>query len=469
MVGKKLGTIAFMVDERISREKAQILMRTVNALRQHVTLIPLRSDLTEAAVLEQLESQQIQLVLVPWYRYLAWTRVEAFYGLTRTSGPTFAGYFADQVAPGELPLPSEHLRAILLDLVHLSTHDSLTLLLSLIQPEKRSGIRPLIDRGTTVFTESWAGAQPLGSKLDGILSLPEIAGSDWVKRSTAIRGAVSALWSLVYEEGPGKGEFAQTIGAKSPKGYFQMAADPRSLMFRLCYSMSGWAPKDVMAQFWPDGKRPFAASQLLLRFCDFVRVHIIAESPDLEVIAGFYPSAPSEKLPSSARSLWIEPLAPQLIEEVPFAAPGPANPLLKPFPGVVVAATRAAAGTGLEDPAAKDRFIFNAAVKLRELKRALEEREEQIRELKSGGVGTAPPLPLPDPESLLEAFQERFFEARLQIRQLELSIVDAERTGATPQQLESIRQKIAALTQRERSWLSKLTGTVQLYRESKRK
>ena len=29
-----------------------------------------------------------RLVLLPWQQYLAWARVEAFFGLTRTSGPT---------------------------------------------------------------------------------------------------------------------------------------------------------------------------------------------------------------------------------------------------------------------------------------------------------------------------------------------------------------------------------------------
>jgi hypothetical protein len=83
-------------------------------------------------------------------------------------------------------------------------------------------------------------------------------------------------------------------------------------------------------------------------------------------------------------------------------------------------------------------------------------------------VGTAPPLPPPDPESLLEAFQERFFEARLMIRNLELEIVDAERQGASAAQLEQIRQKIAALANRERAWLQKLTATIELYREARR-
>ncbi len=470
---KPLGTIAFMIDDRVSREKAQIVMRVVNALRKQAHLILLRGDTTEEALVAKLQSEDIQLVLVPWYRYLTWSKVEAFYGLTRTSGPTFAGYFADQVLPYELGEQGNHLRAILLDFANLTPNESALLVKTLAVDRFRSGLQPLLDSRTPVYCESWHGGLSLGQQMDAVMHLPEISGSDWAKRANAFRLAITALWSLVYDEGPGKGEFAQTISAKSPKAYFQCAVEPQIAAFRVCYSMSSWSPKHALAHFWPDPKKLISAAQLLLKYCDFLRVHTISDAADVEVVAGFLPSSPAERFPGAARSFWVEPLAAHSVTEIPFLAPGPHAPQLRYFPAppsfAANVSTKNQAPSQLpEEKEARERFIFNAAIKIRDLRKALDEKDELIRELKSGGVGTAPPLPPPDADALLGAFQERYFEAKLEIRKLELQIVEAEKRGAKPKELEEIRKRIGELASCERRWIELLSETIETFKQAKR-
>ena len=102
--------------------------------------------------------------------------------------------------------------------------------------------------------------------------------------------------------------------------------------------------------------------------------------------------------------------------------------------------------------------------KIIELQSIIQKREATIQELKSGGVSTAQPLAPPDPESLLEAFQERYFDAKYQIRQLELEIVALEKRNATPEEINNLKQKMAALANREESWIKKLASTIEAFR-----
>jgi hypothetical protein len=118
---------------------------------------------------------------------------------------------------------------------------------------------------------------------------------------------------------------------------------------------------------------------------------------------------------------------------------------------------------------AKERFVFEAAMKIRELKKELSEKDQQIRELRSGGVGISTPLPPPDAEALLDAFQERYFDARFQIRQFELQILELEKKGANASEMDSLRLKMSALANREQAWIKKIAATVESFREAKRK
>ncbi len=465
---KKLGRIAMILDDRISREKGALLTRAVNSLRQFAEVQLLAASTSEDALLKKLEAEPFQLILAPWYRYLAWTRVEAFYGLTRTSGPTFAGYHCEPLAPYEIGGQADHLRAILLDFGHISSHEIQMLIRSLIQDSRRAGLQPLLRAGTPIYCEHWYSGRGLGSRIDSILGLSEIANSDWKKRSNALRICISALWSLIYEEGPGKAELNAI--SKAPRAGFQLGVDAGCLALRLSYCMPQWSPKDTLGVFWPDVTRPSAPSQLLLKFADFVRVHTIPDVSVIEVVVGFLNSSPSERAHGNIHSLWVEPITANLMIEGPFDMPGATAPHLKLLPVPELPTSRARA----EEPSeaaerAKDRYVADAAVTIRELKAALADKDRMIRELRSGGVGTAPPLPPPDAESLLEAFQERYFEARYQIREFEVQIAELEARGATAQDIEALKKKMEYLASRENNWIRKIAKTIEAYRKARPK
>jgi hypothetical protein len=470
-VSEKAGSIAFVIDERVSRERGALLTRIINSLRSVAQVELLGSGITEEELLKKLEVQSYQLVLVPWYRYMAWSRVEAFYGLTRTSGPTFAGYFCEPLLPYELGEQADHLRAILLDYSNLNTREAVLVTKSLLKDTRRTGIRPLLEPSTSIYCENWYGNQGLGLRIESILSLPEIANTiEWSRRANCIRLCFMALWSLVYDSGPGKSELNQATAGSPPKAYFQIGVDSHALVIRLCYSMPGWTPKDALSEFWPNAKDATRGSQLLLKYADLVRVHSITGTLDVEVTATLFSSAPSERENQQVHTLWVEPIAVSLVSEVPFEAPNPNSPQLKPLPGVSLNELKPRVSPEESDQAirAKERFIFEAATKIKALKDQISEKDEMIRELKIGGIGTSAPLPPADAENLLEAFQERYFEARLQIRQFEIQLNETS-SFAQKHELEALRTRMNNLIVREQGWIKKLAATIEMIRNERRK
>jgi hypothetical protein len=408
-----------------------------------------------------MEEQPLSAVLVPWHRYLSWTRAEAFFGLSRTSGPSYGGYFADPVRPDELGEAPDYQRAMLFDFANLSVSEILSLIRTATLEPARSGIRPLLEPNTLVYCENWFGSAGHGARMESILALPGLATPTWQSRAAALRIVLQALWSLVYEEGSGKGELPQSIWAKSPRAYFQLGADRRALVMRLCTPMISWNPKSAIQSFWPDARRPTAPAQLLGRYADWVRVHVVSETADIEVTVGFLPGAPAERAPESMRTLWIEPIAPQLVTEIPFEAPGPQAPHLRPLPGEPAPARHIGAGTHLLSESEE-----NAAVKLRELKAALDQKERQLQELRSGGIGTAPPLPPADAESLLHAFQERCREVAADIRRVEAELREAEHAGGKA--VETLRARLTGLHRKEREWVDLLARALESLRQAQK-
>lgn len=457
-----------MIDERLSRDRRGILTRLIASVRHFATIQILHGEVDETTLLQKIQAEPFQLVLAPWYHYLSWSKTEAHYGRTRTSGPTFAGYFCEPIPPLQLGSQADHLRAILLDFTHLQPSESCKLIRSLLHDSLRTGITPLLDSNASVYCENWMNHQGQGLRVDQILKLPEISQFEWTARAPAIRVVLSALWGLIYEEGPGKSEFAQAIsGGTRPRAYFEIGCDAHTLVFRLWYSMPGWGPKNALTQFWPNPEKPTAAPQFLLKFADFLRVHTIEGTGDVEVVVGLFASRPSEKAHSQIHSLWIEPIASHLISEIPFEGPNPRQPWLKALPGIPAGAQQAGSKKeqGQDLLQAKDRFIAEATQKIRKLQREIEQRDELIRDLKTGGVGTAKVLPIPDPESLLEAFQERYFEAEMQLKQFEMRIAEIEQKGASATEIQALQEKMATLSARQQGWIRQLASTLHIPRK----
>lgn len=458
-----------MIDERLSREKGQRLLRIVNGLRQIAPVEVLSSGTDEDGLLKRLMDKQYSLVIVPWYRYQSWSRVEAYYGLTRTSGPTFVGYFGDTVLPYELGDSKDHFRAIFLDFHGVLVPEAMALVKCLATDSKRYGLRPFYEPTTSIYCDTWYQGQTLGPRIDALTSIPEVMKTAWIGRASAIRSCFQALWSLIHDEGNAR-ERGLGIASKAPRAYFQVAADTQLLTLRLCYSQNLVSPKDALQLFWPDASKPTAPSQFLLKYADFLRVHTIADTADIEVVAGFFASAPSENAHTQAHSLWIEPLSPAILQEAPYELPGAASPQIKALMAGVSPSTAqipmspiATAVAEARSDEMKDRLMQHAAQAILDLKKEIAERDELIRELRAGGVGTEHPLPLPDAEALLEAFQERYMEARYQIRQIELEIEQGAAKGFKPEDRLALEKKISSLTLRQNKWLAQLSGVLAMF------
>lgn len=466
MRNRRLGNLAFILDERLSKEKQRVLVRVVNAIRQVAQVDLYSGNISEEDLVQKLHQKNYDLILAPWYRYLNWSKIEGFYGLTRTSGPTFAGYFADQLNSFEMGEPSDHLRAILIDFANLTPREIITVIRTLIQDKNRTGIRPIFEGSPPIYCESWLTPHGLGSRIEAVLSIPEVANSDWSRRSNAIRIIVMSMWSMIYEEGPGMGEILRAIGQTYPRAYFQVGADGASMAFRLWFSMASLGPTDAVKCFWPGQGKPSSPAQLLLRFSDLVRVHRIAETQDVEVVAVLHhDSAPSISNPNQVHTLWVEPITLHLVTELPYEMPSAAQPQLRaltPPLQPVQPQTQTQ-----PQPQARDRALIETAMQIKKLKDMLAEKDELIRDLRMGGVGMPAQIPPPDEEGLLEAFQERYHEARFQIRQFEISIHDAETKGATTNELDQLRQKMQALEAREQAWIRRLATILETYRNAR--
>lgn len=459
------GSIAFVPDDRLSRERLGILNRAVTGLRSWAKVDTFPATITEDELLAKLELGKYQLVLVPWYRYMAWTRVEAFYGLTRTSGPTFAGYFCEALQPYEIGQQAEHLRSLIFDFCYLQTSEIVHLVRTVLTDSTRTGILPHVDARTSVYCENWHSRLGQGTRADTLLGLPEIEKFAWQKRATALRICLQSFWSLVYDEGPGKSESSPIGGiAERPKAYFQVAIDSRCLVMRLFYNMQHWTPKNTLSTFWPNAENPISPAQLLLRYADFVKVHTLIDSNDVEIVVGFYPSAPSEKAFGKVHSLWVEPVTSQSISELPYLMPSPDHPQLKIFPTKLASTPTSIAHA----PAAQERTLGgDASAKLRLLVQALKEKDETIKELKSGGVTTRAPS-ASEPELLLKGFQDQYIATRKQIVTLEAQIEALAQTPNARAEREAVNQQLTSLIEREKLWIQQLMAVIEAYKATRK-
>ncbi len=473
MTGTTPASILLITDERLSNEKAAILIRCLSRVRQNFTIETIQGhEITEEQLVQKLKQAKVQLILLPLHRYQTWNRIDGLLGTRRTSGPTVAGYFCEAVPFFALTDPTNQQRKIIFDFLNLTAEEILILVRSLLQESERSGIKPLLPPNTPIYCENWYGCQGQGNRTDYVLNIPEIIKSDWIKRSSSIRIILSALWGLVYEEGPGKVGYGQTSGSTITKAYLQLAASKQCLIFKLFYyTIPHQTPRDAIKQFWPDKTKPARPGQLLLKYADFLRVHTIHETSDIEIVVGLFPSAPAEVAPDQIHTLWIEPLSARLVSEPPYEAPGPHAPHLRALPVVSLESPKPRIVDKLKsgpDPA-NDRIVHEATSKIRELKAVIREREATIQELRSGGVGSSPPLPPPDAEGLLEAFQLKYFEARFQIRQFEIQIHEIQKKGANSEQVKELRLKMEALANREKAWIKEIMKTLENYHQSNQK
>lgn len=465
--------IIWIADDRLSGENLSSLTRVLNYIKHRLPVAVVKaSQFKEDALLFRLKTTPFDLVVAPLREYLRWERIDNLFGVNRNRGPIFMGYFCEPIENQVLEGQINTQRRILLDCLHLMPSEIFMIVESMLNERKRSGIQAFLQPQTKVYCENWYPEQALGIRLDNVLATTEISTSEWAKRSGTLRLLLSSFWGLIYEEGPGRTHEGQPKGQQgnSPIAYFQLAADEQCLAMRLIYQPGSHAsPLDTLRLFTPDPQHPTRARQLMLHYSDFLRVHSITENGHIEILALLFPSAPIEKDTDHLHSVWIDPISENSVTERPYVGPNPLEPRLRALPTVSVAMPRLKALdtlSGLRTEKATSRILSEATHQIRDLKNKVKEQNEKLKELRSGGIGYTHTPPPPEPEDLLTAFQERYFDARYRIRQFELQIEKLEKEGGKPYDIEVLHLKMEALENRERAWIRKLMSTLEDYRNA---
>ncbi len=454
-----------VLDERLSRDRLQSVLSKLNGLRHECEVVTLRGDLADEKIVEELEKSDFHLVLAPWYRYFDWKRVEAVYGLSRQGGTIVAGYIGEPVRMNELPHERpDRSRMLIFDFVNLGSNEIRRLAHTLLTEKHRVGLRQLLDPGSIIYTDHWNTRQGFGEKTDVILGLPELTSLDWVGRSTEIQIALMSFHNLIFSEhGPGKGNLTEAITGTRTKAFFQMGCDGGCLALRLAFRSVGWKTKDTIQSFWPSEAQVVRAVPLLSRYTDLLRIHVIAETNMIDVVAAFFRSAPSIKQPGELHNIWIEPVADASVIDRPEEMPSPKVPELRLIP---IAGSRRAAvvedDLGNSASAGRDRLLVKASSQIQDLKQAIVDRDDQIRELKSGGVGTPFKPPVPDSDTFFQGFEELFLKTRHMIRQLEMELRVLEERKATEGEIRGLRERLLPLVDQENRWLRQMQAMLDL-------
>jgi hypothetical protein len=451
MQGAKPYTIGFVTDPCLSREKTQIALRALNSLRDFAEIRYYPGTLSEDELVDRVKRETLDLLMIPWHQYIHMQKLEAQFGLTRTHGPTMIGYFAEDVSPVELQEEGHHFRAILVDLNRLATNEAANVIRSLLRDSTRWGLRALMQPATALHFETWSAQVGLGFRIDSVLNLGEIQNSNWVKRSNAIRVLVSALWSLIFDNGPGKADRGRSGADRTARAYFEVGVDGHCLGIRLCYREPGWKVKDVLSQFWPGALTPSAAGQILYQYSDMLRVHVDPENSDIEVVCTLFPSGPSERSTDLLRTLWIEPLS---------------------------GMTRLERFT--ETPETQESFhralvthhelIGNAAEKIDELKKTIETKEKEVEDLRSRGTAKENIFIYPsglDGEQLIDLVNRRLAEIKAKMKGLTSQFQALHQDRADDlKEASRLLKELRELQAQQKSWIARLSEIVNNYHAS---
>jgi len=469
--GTRKPKILFILDDTlVSFSTKRKFSRLVKALSGKYDVKRFSAKIEETEVLDLLSNDSYALVLAPWEKYLAWRRIEAFFGVSRSEGPTFAGYYSSPTFYQEMThdLIRDN-RAVLLDFYYPSISEIYLMLNSLIVDEFRSGIRPFIGEKTPIFCETWYSSQGLGQRPEVIMKLPRISSPRWASRANAVRISLNALWSLIYEEGPGKGDFIQNIATKTPRAYFQIGADHRCLFMRLCFAMPNFSPNDACYSFWPDEDFPLRSTQLLLKYADFVRVHrIIDTDRDVEITVGFFKSNSVESAFNNIHTLWVDPISRNSVIELPYMIEKNGDKYFKPLPSLSLIKDERE-NLSQHQMRAKDRYIERSTEQIKLLRSRLVEKEAIIEEMKMGGVNNRSPYSKDGGAAVLGVLKEQYFASQTQVQNAMLAYDEGLHKGASRQRLHELKEHIRVLREDQITFATKLNTIVQLYRGQSKK
>lgn len=425
-------SIAVIVDERASRERALYFNQCLQHLRVHAKVDVLPEGLDEDGLLAKLDEAggAYDLVLMPWYRYLAWSKIEGYFGLNRVSGRTCAGYFLEQLMPFELDFRPSYQRIILLDFFRLGPGASVQQVLMLADESKRCGSASFFGVGGVpkIWSTKWNSQDDLGAFLVDLAKL-ELRNDCPFLHPTLFRSAVLTLWDIVFEE-------------SGRRAVVDFAYNLEQVVVRVVYPKQGWSPTDVIAAFFPDASKSTDPYQLIRRYCDTVRAHWIADRSEIELTVSFQADSPVDKAFDEFHTLWIEPVSANLLAEDKGGMKSVDN-------------------LHQREKSEVDRLLE----KVEQLRKDVQAKDKKIQEMRMGGVGQGTITGLPDAGILIEAFHQRYFESLSRIQSLRKDIAQASSEGAFQSHLEHLNKELTTMLKEEDKWIQRLAGILKAYRE----
>lgn len=456
-----------MIDPELSRERVKLMTGAISRLRERFSVEILEGNTTEDVLLQKVKDLKPGLCILPWKFYLKASRLDGLLGLNRTGGPEMCGYFGEPTKFLKLKEAHNHKRLILLDLYHLAEAEGSRLLQALLDPHTRSGIAPLLSPDSRRYTDFWQTGDLLGSRAEDVTQLPEIKKDfpHWSERKLAIQNTVQALWSLVYDFGPGMTQARSNEKLAS----FHVGADATFVALRLVFRLPLATQKKLLPNFWPGKTIQSSPFEVLLRTPDLLRILSVPESEDIEIVTLFAASGNAPARIEEMKSIWIQPIAAHFISEPAKSTPGNPSANLHPLPRATSQNTQTASTDEVNEliERMKQELSQKYEKKLLELSNRVKTLQEESQELKLGGVGTALPLPKPDTTGLLTAFKERIENAEYELAQFQQELDSIPEGEAKPGQLDALRRRMYSLKQEEKEWMQVLSEILAVLKRSK--
>ncbi len=293
--------VAFFMDERLPHDRKAQFAKLISILKPKYHFEVISSRMSEIDFIDHLKSHSYDLILMPWYRYLSWKKLETHFGALRFEGPTVAGYFADAVLPMELAqMPSYH-RLILLDFYRLSPFEIEVVIQAMLFQDQKAGFRGILPQSTPVFYQNWFHHDQISARcVDAILNTTLLRSKRWSDRQIQLRFFLNALWSLTFA---GKAVQKKTDSVVE----VEFAEFSKRLAIKYVAENPDLTLKEMMTKVWPPDHHRDQAVQGIIQYSDFLRIHHFPESHRIEITAFFFESSPAVTYPGEIRGFWIEP------------------------------------------------------------------------------------------------------------------------------------------------------------------